>query len=98
MGDRLADRNERAAGDQGQDGADAAGERLRALRATGDVVADEVGVQRPVGLVGDEVGREEDRQREPRRADRPDEAQQREREDQRRRGAEHERQAAADRR
>ena len=34
-------------------------DRLAALRAPDDLVVDEVGVQRPVGLVGDEVGREE---------------------------------------
>jgi hypothetical protein len=97
-GERLRDRDQDAAGAQRDDGGQPATERLGALRSPRDLVLHEVRVQRAIRLVGHEVRREEDRQRDRGRADGADEAQQRQGEDQHRRGGEHERQPAADRR
>jgi hypothetical protein len=69
-GQRIGDRDEQAAADQREEGPEAAEDRLAALRAPGDLVVDEVRVQRAVGLVGDEVGDEEDRHDDRGRGDR----------------------------
>ena len=67
---------------------------LTKMRAPDDLVLDQVGAQRPLGLVGDEVGREEQRQDDRRFGDRGDDAHERQGDDARGRGGD-ERQAAA---
>jgi hypothetical protein len=66
--------DEQAAADERDAGADPAPDRLRGLRAGRDRVVDEIGVQRAVGLVRDEVGDEEHRHRDHNERERLDQA------------------------
>jgi hypothetical protein len=97
-GHRIAQGEEHAAGAERRDGGDAARHRLGALGAAGDLVVDEVGGERAVGLVGHQVGGEEDGQAERGHAGRAHETQERQGQRHHRGGAEHEGQPSADRR
>jgi hypothetical protein len=61
---RAGEREQQAAADERDRRAHAAEDRLGALRAAGDLIADEVRIQRAVGLVGDVVRGEQDAERE----------------------------------
>jgi hypothetical protein len=95
-GQRIGDRDEQPAAQQGQERAEPAEDGLGALRSARDLVVDEVWIQRAVRLVGDEVSGEEHRNDHRRGGDRMHEAEQRQRHDERRRGGDDERQSPAD--
>jgi hypothetical protein len=97
-GQQIGDRDEQAAADEGEERPEAAEDGLAALGAPGDLVVDEVGVEGAIGLVGDEVRDEEDRDDDRGLGDRLDEAQHGQRDDERRSRGEDEGQPAAQRR
>ena len=88
---RLADREQQPAAEERQPRPDPAPDRLRALRAPRDLIADEVRVERAIGLVRDEVAREEHRDRQRQHGHRPDQAHPEQREHRDRRSRDDER-------